>query len=127
KTKLLCMAGFPIQSHPRSSASAEGSGMDSSPPPRTKEGRVPGVMRAGFSRTADRVPPSGVGAQYESALTTSPWEIEPRLHNVVQLTLDWIKRTEPSAMSTLAPPGWKLVRPQMPPESKSELVSQNWQ
>ena len=53
--------------------------------------------------------------QNESDETISPWFREPSAQIVFRLTLSLTNRTEPSVKTALAPPGWRLARPNEPP------------
>ena len=60
------------------------------------------------SRSSTEHPGLAAVDQYESALTTSPPDIEPRATQVGRLTEFLKNRTEPSASKELTPPGWRL-------------------
>ena len=47
----------------------------------------------------------GMRNQYESTETTSPWAMEPSAQTACWLVLSLRNLTEPSSMSTFAPPG----------------------
>src|SRR3954453_5307633 len=45
---------------------------------------------------------------------TSPWFLEPSAQTICMPTLSLRNLTEPSAITTFAPPGCRLARPNMP-------------
>src|SRR5262249_40578489 len=85
-----------------------------------------GRRRAG-SRSGKRRSTRDHAGQYESALSTSPWLREPRDHMTWSAVLDLMNLTDPSARPTLAPPEWKLCRPDRPSRSQSLLPLWNMQ
>src|SRR5262245_5633815 len=63
-----------------------------------------GAIRPAPTRGAGSI--AIVTHQYASAEMTSPWALEPRAHTTGCEVEDLRKRTEPSTIATLAPPGW---------------------
>lgn len=86
-------------------------------------GTIPGVALyriTGQCVPAPRPAPfCGETGQYESAEITSPWSREPKAQTTLVLVVFLMNLTEPSAMATLQPPGWKLERPYIPAQSQS--------
>ena len=62
--------------------------------------------------------------QYESLEMISPPALLPRPHTTFIAVLDLRNRTDPSAMATLPPPGWKLLNPYIPGQSQSPFHEQ---
>jgi hypothetical protein len=77
------------------------------------------------NRRPGAVPPrTVVPGQYWSLETISPPALLPKLHTIFIAVLDLRNRTDPSAIATLPPPGWKLLNPYMPGQSKSPFQEQ---